>query len=191
MKKIVCALGLLLGVVAMNPAPANAWNVREAMNHCVGHSNCGLGGSCPAGSSVGFVTIYGNGDGVHRGSKTSTGDGFNPDAMAAASKHFGPGGRGEVGVFTPSNGVTLGLAVNDYGPREAALDVTPAAAAKLGMGGHSKYLCLSYGGARLASAERTKRGKKIYSTASTAGMTANAMPIVDIAAQPPYQNSTP
>lgn len=90
---------------------------------------------------LGFVTIYGNRDGIYRGKKTASGQGFEPGALRAASMRAPLGST--VTVVNPMNGTSVSVTVNDRGPALAALDLTPAAARALGMNGSSKYMCIS------------------------------------------------
>jgi peptidoglycan lytic transglycosylase len=88
------------------------------------------GGAALGPTQVVDASWYGPG---YAGRRTASGDRFDPNRLTAASKTLPLGSR--VRVTNPANGKTAQVKITDRGPavRGRALDLSPAAAHKLGL----------------------------------------------------------
>lgn len=90
--------------------------------------------SFPANAESGLASVYANGDG-HAGSKAANGERVNPGSFTAAHRTL-PFGT-QVLVTNKRNGRSVVVRINDRGPfvRGRVIDLTPAAAHRLGFNG--------------------------------------------------------
>jgi len=94
-------------------------------------------GNCPFGYSERLATYY------WQGSRTATGERFNPDGVSAAHRSL-PFGT-SLHIVNPHNGRSASLRINDRGPYTIAwIDLSRGAARAIGMT-TSIYVCVSGG----------------------------------------------
>jgi len=123
------AAGLIAGLFAVTTAQAGGW---ETVHRYVKPS-----GAC-AGQEV-LASFY------FTGTRTATGERFNPNGNTAAARTWPLGTH--LTVTNPHNGRSLNLRINDTGPwgiafrKGARLDLARGAARRLGMHA-SQYLCV-------------------------------------------------